>query len=297
MPLALGLAATSAAGVSPGPRGDDVGSGAVTAAGNGLGGTRSSWVCSEPAHGLTIDATSMTAASAMTAIGRRLARRTGTVSTRNGGDVMATVCVWLSTLAGSRSGRRGAWMVGARYHPDSPTSARVASGWKAPYGRPGAVRSSSRRRPVRAPGSNMSHPQKGVRSSRRRWTARGRLVRILGQEDPLRGQYKTNARSDHGSLRQPRRPRERRACRAVFRHVRPRARAVDRRAPRRAAGPPHGPGDLRGALADGAVINGDRRAAEPDGRAAEDRPVADAARAPGVAQRSRPGGRSRDGHR
>src|SRR5664280_1369045 len=98
MPLALGLAATSAAGVSPGPRGDDVGSGAVTAAGNGLGGTRSSWVCSEPAHGLTIDATSMTAASAMTAIGRRLARRTGTGSTRNGGDVMATVCVWLSTL-------------------------------------------------------------------------------------------------------------------------------------------------------------------------------------------------------
>src|SRR5664280_3369488 len=40
----------------------------------------------------------MTAASAMTAIGRRLARRTGTGSTRNGGDVMATVCVWLSTL-------------------------------------------------------------------------------------------------------------------------------------------------------------------------------------------------------
>ena len=38
-----GLAATSAAGVSAGPRGDDIGSGAVTAAGNGLGGTRSSW--------------------------------------------------------------------------------------------------------------------------------------------------------------------------------------------------------------------------------------------------------------
>jgi len=81
---------------------------------------------------LTIDATTMTAASAMTAIGRRLARRTGTVSTRNGGDVMATVCVWLSTLAGSRSGRRGTWMVGARYRPDSPTPASLASGSRAP---------------------------------------------------------------------------------------------------------------------------------------------------------------------
>ncbi len=53
---------------------------------------------------------------------------------------------------------------------------------------------------------------------------------------------------------------------------------MDRRAPRRAAGPPHGPGDVRGALADGAVGIGGRRAAEPHGRAAEDRPVADAAR-------------------
>jgi hypothetical protein len=90
----------------------------------------------------------------MTAIGRRLARRTGTVSTRNGGDVMATVCVWLSTLAGSRSGRPVAWMVGARYHPDSPTPARVASGWKAPYGRPPALHRAPRsaRGMGRAPG-------------------------------------------------------------------------------------------------------------------------------------------------
>src|ERR1035437_7128131 len=80
----------------------------------------------------------MTAASAMTAIGRRLARRTGTGSTRNGGDVMATVCVWLSTLAGSRSGRRGAWMVGARYHPDSPTPASLASGWEGALRPPGS---------------------------------------------------------------------------------------------------------------------------------------------------------------
>src|ERR1035437_6743626 len=239
----------------------------------------------------------MTAASAMTAIGRRLARRTGTGSTRNGGDVMATVCVWLSTLEvpDPGGGAPGWWA-----HGTTPTALHLPEwlqGGKAPYGRPGAVRSSSRRRRVRAPSYNMSHHKKGRAEQSTSVDGPGAARAHTGAGGSLRGQYKTNARSDHGSLRQPRRLCERRACRAVFRHVRPRARAVDRRAPRRAAGPPHGPGDLRGTLADGAVIIGDRRAAEPDGRAAEDRPVADAARAPGLAQRSRRGGRPGDGHR